>query len=164
MRELPLVVAETAIGETAAVKVWRRGAEATLQPVIGEMPESLETLETRQGEREGQRLQRPGVIGLKLAPLTEQRRERLGVPHKVNGVVVMAIDDDSPFADLDLLSGDVIEAINQRPVTSPEDAIAKLREAVATGRKSVMMLINRHGTDHYLAMSIDTLGQNRGNG
>ena len=164
MRELPLVVAQTAIGETAAVRVWRRNAEATLRPVIGEMPESAETLETRQGEREGQRLERPGVVGLKLAPLTQQRRQRLRVPLKVNGVVVTAIDEDSPFADVDLMPGDVIEAINQRPVTSPEDATDRLQEAAASGRGSVLMLINRHGTDHYLATSVDIIGQNRRNG
>jgi serine protease Do len=164
MRELPLVVAQTAIGETATVRVWRRNAEATLRPVIGEMPESAETLETRQGEREGQRLERPGVVGLKLAPLTQQRRQRLRVPLKVNGVVVTAIDEDSPFADVDLLPGDVIEAINQRPVTSPEDATNRLQEAAASGRGSVLMLINRHGTDHYLATSVDIIGQNRRNG
>jgi len=164
MRELPLVVAQTAIGEAAAVTVWRRNAETTLRPVIGEMPESAETLATRQGESEGQRLERPGVVGLKLAPLTQQRRQRLGVPNKVNGVVVTAIDEDSSFADLDLLPGDVIEAINQRPVTSPEDATSRLQEAAASGRGSVLMLINRHGTDHYLATSIDIIGQNRRNG
>jgi len=164
MRELPLVIAETAIGETAAVKVWRQKAETTLRPVIGEMPGSPEALETGQGEREGQRLERPGVVGLTLVPLTEQRRQRLRVPHKVNGVVVVAIDEDSPFADLDLLPGDVIEEINQSPVSSPEDAINRLEEARASGRRSVMMLINRHGTDHYLAMSTDNIGRNRCNG
>lgn len=164
MRELPLVVAETAIGETATVKVWRQNAETTLRPVIGEMPESPETLEARQGEHEGQQLARSGAVGLKLVPLTQQRRQRLGVPYKVNGVVVTGIDEDSPFADLDLLPGDVIEAINQHPVTSPEDAITRLKEAAASGRTTIMMLINRHGTDHYLATSIDGIGQNRRNG
>ena len=75
-----------------------------------------------------------------------------------------AIDEDSPFADVDLLPGDVIEAINQRPVTSPEDATSKLQEAAASGRGSVLMLINRHGTDHYLATSVDIIRQNRRNG
>jgi serine protease Do len=164
MRDLPLVVAETAIGEPAGVKIWRRNAETTLWPVIGEMSESPETVVTGQGEREGQRLERPGVVGLTLVPLTEQRRQRLGVPHNVNGVVVIAIDADSLFADLDLLPGDVIEEIDQRPVTSPGDAVNGLREAVASGRRSMMMLINRHGTDHYLATSLDNIGQNRRTG
>ena len=164
MRELPRVVAETAIGETAAVKVWRRNAEAILRPVIGEMPESSEALETRQSERMHQRLERPGAVGLKLIPLTRQRRQQQGVPQSVHGVVVTAIDADSPFADLDLLPGDVIEEIDQRSVTSPEDAITRLQGAAVRGRGSVMILINRHGTDHYLAMSIDDIGQNQRNG
>ena len=163
MRELPLVVAETPIGQTAAVTIWRRNAEMTLRPVIGEMPETPDVAEIKQGERGERRAEQPGVVGLKLAPLTRQRRRGLGVPDNVNGVVVIGIDDDSPFAALDLLPGDVIEAINQRPVASPEDAIADLQEAAASGRKNVLLLINRHGTDHYLAMAIDN-GQNRRNG
>jgi serine protease Do len=161
MRELPLVVAETPIGQTAAVRVWRRNAEITLRVVIGEMPKTPETAETKQTGREGQRLNRQGSVGLKLAPLTHQHRHRLGVPSGVRGVVVIGIDEDSPLADLDLLPGDVIQSINQRPVTSPEDAIARLQEAAANGRKNVIMLINRHGTDHYLAMSLDKIDQNR---
>ena len=163
MRELPLVVADTAIGETAAVKIWRQNAEATLRPVIGEMPKSPDSLETGQGGGEAPRLERPGVVGLRLVPLTQQRRQRLRIPHMVNGVIVTAIDEDSLFADLDLLPGDVIVEINQHPVTSPEDAINRLQEAAVSGRRSVMMLINRHGTNHYLATSIDNTGQDRRN-
>jgi serine protease Do len=159
MRDLPLVVAETAIGKTATVTVWRGNAEITLRPVIGEMPQDPEVAQMRQGEREGQRSEWASVVGLKLAPLTPQRRQRLGVPQNVNGVVVTAIDAGSPFADLDLLPGDVIEAIDKHAVSSSEDAIAKLREAAASGRKNVLMLINRQGTDHYLALSIDNNGQ-----
>ena len=161
MLELPLVVADTAIGETAAVKIWRQNAEAIVRPVIGEMPKSPESLETGRGD--APRLERPSVVGLRLVPLTQQRRQRLRIPHTVNGVVVTAIDEDSLFADLDLLPGDVIVEINQRPVTSPEDAINRLQEAAVSGRRSVMMLINRRGTNHYLATSIDNTGQDRRN-
>jgi serine protease Do len=164
MRELPLVVAEAPIGQTAQVTVWRRNAVTTLRPIIDEMPEGVGALKTRQDAPERQRVEPPGAIGLKLAPLSPRRRYRLGVPRGVSGVVVTAIDDDSPFADLDLLPGDVIETINQRPVALPEDVIAKVQEAVAGGRKSVVMLINRHGSSHYLATSTDNLRQDHGNG
>jgi len=164
MRELPLIVAETAIGEPATVKVWRRNAETTLWPVIGKMPESAEALEAGRDEPEGQRPEPPSAVGLKLAPLTQQRRQRLAIPNKVNGAVVVAIGEDSPFAALDLLPGDVIQEIDRRPVTSPEAAINRLEEAAASGRKSVIMLINRHGTDHYLAASVGNSGQKHRSG
>jgi len=77
---------------------------------------------------------------------------------------VAAIGDDSPLAALDLLPGDVIESIDQRQVTSPRGALAML-EAAAVGRgKSVLMLVNRHGTSHYLALSLrkDSAGSRNG--
>ena len=45
------------------------------------------------------------IASLEVLALTRQRRQRLRVPQRVNGVVVMAIDEDSRFADLDLLPG-----------------------------------------------------------
>ena len=47
MRDLPLVVAEMPVGQSADVSVWRRDREITLRPVIGEMPEGPETAKPR---------------------------------------------------------------------------------------------------------------------
>ncbi len=52
MRDLPLVVAEMPIGQSADVSVWRRDREITLRPIIGEMPEGPETASLGQGENE----------------------------------------------------------------------------------------------------------------
>ncbi len=70
-------------------------------------------------------------------------------------MVVLSIDDDSALLELGLRPGDVIESINQRPVTSPTEATARLNEALASAPKRVLMLINRNGTNRYLAMSFD---------
>jgi hypothetical protein len=51
--------------------------------------------------------------------------------------------------------GDVIESINQQPVSSPADATGRLREILASGQKHVLLLINQHGTNRYLAMSLE---------
>lgn len=67
----------------------------------------------------------------------------------------MSIDDDSALLELGLRPGDVIESINQRRVTSPTEATARLNEAVVSAPKRVLMLINRNGTNRYLAMSLD---------
>ena len=81
-------------------------------------------------------------------------RHRLRVPANVTGVVVTAIGNDSPLAGLDLLPGDVIEMIEQQPVASPEDALTELRAAAANARTTVLVLINRHGTNRYLALPL----------
>jgi serine protease Do len=94
------------------------------------------------------------VLGLKLAPLNDNVRRRADVPKNVKGVVVTGIADDSPLAALGIQPGDVIQSINQQPVTTPQQAEAKLKEAQASRNKQVLLLINRHGTSEYLALSI----------
>ena len=65
-----------------------------------------------------------------------------------------SIADGNPFAELDLAPGDVIQTIDQQPVASPEDALAKI-DAAAVGRtRIVLMLINRHGISRYLALPL----------
>jgi len=86
--------------------------------------------------------------------LTVQQRQRLRVPGNVNGVVVTAIAADNPFAELDLVPGDVIQTVDQQPVASPEDALAKIGAAAASRTRIVLMLINRHGTSRFLALSL----------
>ncbi len=155
MRELPLIVAEMPVGRSADVSVWRRDREITLRPVIGEMPESVQSADLGQGESEARQKSPMDVIaGLKLAPLTTKQRQRLQVPGNVSGVVVTAIGGDSPLAGLDLVPGDVIQTIDQQPVASPKDALAKIEAAAASPNKTVLMLINRHGTSRYLALSL----------
>jgi serine protease Do len=58
MRDLPLVIAETPIGQSAAVTVWRRNAALTLRPVISEMPRNPEVAERAHNEREALRSER----------------------------------------------------------------------------------------------------------
>jgi serine protease Do len=154
MRELPLIVADMAIGSTAEVQVWRQNHDLVLQPVIGQMPDEPQTAELAEPQSEA-----PGkspadvTAGLKLAPLTAQMRHRLKLPPDVGGAVVTAIGDDSPLAGTDLLPGDVIEMINQEPVASPADALGKLRAAAARGTESVMMLVNRDGASRFVALA-----------
>jgi len=58
MRDLPLVIAETPIGRTAAITVWRRNAALTLRPVISEMPMNPEVAERSGGANVGRRSER----------------------------------------------------------------------------------------------------------
>lgn len=156
VRDLPILVAETGIGSSAKVTVWRHGKEITLNPVIAEQPANLgvasrETGNGNGSESQQQTPQRASALGLKLAPLTPELRKQIRAPANVKGVVVTEIDDASPLADLDLQAGDVIVAINQEPVGNPREAVAKLKAAQTS--KRVLLQINRHGVNAFVAWS-----------
>jgi serine protease Do len=155
MRDLPLSVAKMPIGQPAEVMIWRQNRTIGLRPVIDAMPASRRTADLDRDEGEVPHAEPAGITAaLKLAALTPRRRTSLRIGAHVGGVVVTEIGEDSPFAGTDLLAGDVIETINRQPVASPADAFAKLDRAAAGGGKNVLLLINRHGSSHFLAMSL----------
>jgi serine protease Do len=155
LRDLTRVVAETPVGRTAKVKVWRKGHESTLEPVIEEQPANMDLVASSGGGEEQQPAppSRASALGLKLAPLTPELRKQLKVPSGVKGVVISQITDSSPLADIDLQAGDVLVSVNQEPVTSPKEAVAKLKAAQFSADKSVLLQINRHGVNAFVAWS-----------
>jgi serine protease Do len=64
MHDLPLLVAEMPIGQTASVTVWRRNAAVTLTPLISEMPTNPEVAEQTHGANDGRRSERPMISPL----------------------------------------------------------------------------------------------------
>ncbi|MGH7088814.1 MAG: PDZ domain-containing protein, partial [Stellaceae bacterium] len=161
LRDLPLAVAETPVGEKAQVKIWRDGKEQTLTPTIAEMPANLQQVARNEKPEPSPKPEVASAMGLKLSPLTPEMRRELQVPKSIKGVVVTGVENSSPLADLGLAPGDVIQAINQRPVTSPKEVIAELDAAKKSGGKNLLFLINRHGVNQFVAL---TVGGSKGNG
>jgi serine protease Do len=153
VRDLPIVVAQTPVGQEAKVEVFRHGKEEHVDIAVGQMPENLQMAQNGGGEEQGGG-ENATALGVKLAPLTSQLRQRAGVPKDVKGVIVTAVNDGSPLAELGIQPGDVIEQVDQEPVTTPQQAEAKLKQAQSGRNASVLLLINRHGTNQYLALSM----------
>jgi serine protease Do len=67
-------------------------------------------------------------------------------------VVVANIAANSPVAAMGVQSGDVIQSIDQRPATSPEEAAAALKEAAKRG--NILLLINRGGANLFVGLTV----------
>jgi serine protease Do len=77
----------------------------------------------------------------------------------VHGAVVERVDNGSPADDVGLNGGDVLVAVNQHPVNTPQEAAAILKEIAASPKKSALLLLNRRGVTQYVGVS---LGDYRG--
>jgi serine protease Do len=159
LRDLPIAVAETPVGEKASVKVWRERHEVTFSPVIAAMPENPQKMASKEHAAPKRSSQTASAMGLKLAPLTPELRRELNVPRDVKGVVVTSVADKSPLAELGLAPGDVIEAINQEPVATPKEVTAKLEAMKKSGKMDLLLLINRHGVNQFVALSVNGGGK-----
>jgi serine protease Do len=161
VRDLPIVVADTAVGQKADVKVWRKNGETTLSPQITAMPDNPQVA-FNQGRRgnAAPSAQPSSAMGLKLAPLTAEWRQRLHLGKSVNGVVVTSVADSSPLAELGLRQGDVIQTINQQATTTPKEVVELLSQAKnAKGGTNLLILLNRNGVNQYVALTLDNQGK-----
>ncbi|HUF87021.1 MAG TPA: DegQ family serine endoprotease [Thermohalobaculum sp.] len=153
MRELPRLVADTEVEKTVRVVVFRKGKTQTLKVKIALLEEAEDlAVVTPQGGLE-ESLALPDV-GLTLVELTEEGRKRFDVAAEVNGVLVTEVTGGGPAAEKGVRPGDVIVEVGQEPVGAPAEVEAKVAEAVAAGRKSVLFLIQSGADLRFVPLAI----------
>jgi serine protease Do len=132
--------------------VRRDGQERTLNVTVG-TERAQQKLAEAGSERQG------GPLGLELAPLSADRRAALGEEAR-NGILVAGVTPGSRADDSGLQSGDIILSIGGRPVTTPDDAIARIRAAQREKRDALPLLVMRDGTTAFLALDLKDGGEN----
>ena len=148
VRRLPRIVAETKIGSEVPVVVWRDKAKEVVRITVARLDE---TIAKEAAEEADPSLEIPNV-GLMIAPLTDEARAENSIEEDIKGALIVAVQEEGPAAQENVLPGDVIIEVNQDPVSSPLDVREKVAEAIASKRKSVLLLINRKGTLRFVAV------------
>jgi serine protease Do len=124
--ELRTFVAQVELNSKVEIEVMRNGKSLKLTTTIKEQPVDYKT--TRVNPRESPPPSRPqtppepddqdndaGVLAsIEVGELTPDMARRLDLPKSVRGVMVTKVNDDES----ELRTGDVIEEVNQQPVTS----------------------------------------------
>ena len=157
LRDLPRLVAGTAPDTSATMKVWRNGETVQLQTKVGEL--ANEQVASAGGAPDEEQPTKAEALGMHFVPLTSQLRRQLQVGKDVHGVVVAQVDSGSAAEDVGLSEGDVVVAIDQQAINTPEEAAAKLNEVSKSSKKSALLLLNRHGVTQYVGVN---LGNNNG--
>jgi serine protease Do len=152
MRDLPRAVAATPIGKVVPLELLRRGETLGLNVTVGRLPadeEAGDVIEGEEGEEEehegeGEALPpvREELLGLSIAPLTEELRSQYGIGQTVEGVVITEVKPDSPAAQKNVKPGDVIVEVTQEKVKQPEDVMERLAAVKRSGRRSVLLLLS----------------------
>jgi serine protease Do len=153
-RELPRIVAGTPAGKQVQLVIWRNGARKTLSLTVAKMKDetqvsSAETPPSTPAESPSRR-----VLGVQLSALTEDLRQQLGLSDDIRGVVITDIADGSPAARQGLQQGDIIEQVAQRKVASPGEVDRLVEQAVKKNAASVLLLVNRQGSELFLAVKV----------
>jgi serine protease Do len=164
-------------GATVRLIVLHKGAEKTVALTLGELPNVRESRNepperdlrrrrdrdqdfrggpdrddrgnqrgdqrgNQRGDRGGQRGDMPR-LGLSLAP-----------NEAAEGVIVAAVDPDSPAAEFGFKTGDVILDIGGKTVSTPADVRKALLDARSEGKRSVLMRIKSQDGTRFIAFPL----------
>lgn len=153
-RDLVRRVADAAVGKAVPVIVQRDGGDVNLLVTLGqrELAENVVSA-TAQGTVVPQQNTRE-LLGMTIEPLTPEAATQLGIPENMDGLVITDVAQDSEAWARGLRAGDVITEAGQRPVTSLSEFDARIEEARAAGRKSVLLLIRRDGEPRFVALPV----------
>ncbi|MGF6724140.1 serine protease Do [Paraburkholderia sp. GAS41] len=137
--DLPAQVASLAPGSPATVTVWRDKASKDIKVTIGAMSD------TKAAKSENTPEQMQGRLGVAVRPLTPEEKSNASVSH---GLLVQQSGGAAENAGIQ--PGDVILAVNGRPVTS----VDQLKQIITQAGNSIALLIQRDNAQIFVPVDL----------
>ena len=152
MKELPLIVAQTEVGKTVVVKVWRNKEEVTKKIKLGR-------LETSEDFKVRKKVEEPKTSEIKELKLTVRilTKEDINIrklPENTTGVVITKIEDDSPVKYLNI--NDVIVEVQKKKIKTIGDLQNIVKIAIRSKEKTILIAIyNNQNQRRYIGVKLD---------
>ncbi|MEM9279212.1 MAG: Do family serine endopeptidase [Pseudomonadota bacterium] len=143
MRDLPIIVAETAVDKEVDVVVLRKGEKKTIGVKLGRLEDGekqLASLSTGQ-EEEAEEPTTKTLLGLKLSEITDETRADAKIGEDVKGLFINEVEGGSAAQDKGIRAGEVVMQIGQEPVENLTDAEKQIANLKEQGRKNALLMV-----------------------
>ncbi len=153
MKELPKIVAETEVGTTVNVKVWRNKREVNKKIILGRL-ETSEDFKPQLKKKEKPKQTRIEGLKIDVRPITEKDITDRDLPESTSGVVITKIDNDSP---VDYLKVDnIIVEAKKRNINTPGDLNIVVNSTLRSTEKTIFIVIyNNQNQKRYIGVKLD---------
>ena len=162
------LVGETPVGKTVKIKVWRKGREMTFDVILGEFETAPDRTPTPVTEKTRSVVGQDSVdvLGIKISGLTPELKERFKLSNETKGIMVIKVGRDSTAEEIGLRgvdrdrdgkerAGDIIEKVNQKEITRPEEFVKAVEEAKGESRKNILLLVSRDGEPRFVPLKLE---------
>ena len=151
MKELPLIVAQTEVGKTVEVKIWRSQREVIKKIKLGRL-ETSEDFNLKKAEGPKTTV----IEGLKITvrPLTSKDIELRNLPKNTTGAIITKIENDSPINYLNI-NNIIIEA-QKKKIKTVGDLKNIVNSALRSTDKTIMIgIYNNQNQKRYIGVKLD---------
>ena len=152
MKELPKIVAQTEVGKTVEVKIWRNKKEITSEIKLGR----LETSEDFKVQKKATKSKSSDIESLKISvrPLNKKDIEIRKLPRNTTGLVITDIQKNSPINFLNV-NNIIIEAQKEK-IKSKKDLEKIVSDVLKSSEKTILIVIyNNQNQKRYIGVKLD---------
>ena len=151
MKELPLIVAQTEVGKTVEVKIWRSQREVIKKIKLGRL-ETSEDFNIKKAE-----VPKTTVIeGLKITVrvLTKKDIEARNLPKNTTGAIITKIENDSPINYLNV--NNIIVEAQKKKIKTVGDLKNIVNSTIRSTDKTILIAIyNNQNQKRYIGVKLD---------
>ena len=153
MRTLPKVVANTKVGKSVQLKIWRNKKLITKRLTLGRLESSEEFKEKK--SKIVPKDKEIDVLKITVRDLTEQDIKSRNLKKGSTGVVIVDIANRSPLINL-LSVDDVIIEVQKKSVKDTSDLNKIVSDIFKKGEKTLLLtVINKNNQRNYLGVKIN---------
>ena len=151
MKELPLIVAQTEVGKTVTVKLWRNKKEISKKITLGRL-ETSEDFKTKKAEK--QKTSEIEDLKITVRSLTKEDIQSRNLPSNTTGAVITKIEKDSPINYLDV--NNIIVEAQKKKIKTIGDLKNIIKIAKRSSEKSILIAIyNNQNQRRYIGVELN---------
>ena len=150
MKELPMIVAQTEVGKTVRVKIWRNKKEIFKKIKLGRLETSSDFKPKKPKALKTTVIQ---DLKIEVRPLNDEDIEKRKLPKDTTGVVITSIDADSPVKNL-IINNIIIEA-QKKKIKTPGDLQNIVKSSLVANNKTILVVIyNNENQISYIGIKL----------
>ncbi len=155
MKELPIIVAQTDVGKTVNVKIWRNKKEIVKKIKLGRLETSSDfKVEKKEANKETPEISEIKSLKIIARLLNDKDIEERKLPNQTTGLVITNIGKNSPIDYLNV--GDVIIEAQKKKIKSIEDLEDIVDTALKSNQKTILIVIyNNQNQRRYIGVKLD---------
>ena len=151
MKELPLIVAQTEVGKTVNVKIWRNKRVVIKKITLGRL-ETSEDFNLKKAELPKAKIIEKLKIEVRSLNTDDINNRKL--PKDLTGVVITKIDQDSPINYLSI--NNIIVEADKKKIKTIGDLKNIINSAIRSSKKTIMIAIyNNQNQRRYIGVNLN---------
>ena len=154
MRTLPKLVAQTKVGKSVLVKIWRNQKLISKKVLLGRLESSKEFKAENKTELDEEKSLKVEELKILIRDLNKDDISKRGLPKNTTGVVVTQILQGSPLMFISV--NDVIVELQKKKVTNSIQFSNLIKESIKDGKSTLYLAIfNSRNQRSYLTVKLN---------